>query len=173
MPPGDQPPAADSANRRPLLAPDANPPTSRNRQIIAGSIAVVGGALILVAAAYLAFTWAFGSEWKTYLVGGGAMGAIIVLAIVLMLYAPSPTKAQPLTRLEDRGAGWAIGQATWIILNIIVLWHTVDEGNETSWDVWRALFVLMLISGIALAASNLMRWVKARRAGRDQGKAEP
>jgi predicted permease len=168
MPPVDQPPAADGAGRRPPSTRRALRLASEERQIMAGCIVLNIGAMLVLTVA----TFAFKSTGEILLVGGGAILAVLVLAFVLNRYAPAP-KVQPVRRIDDEGVGWAIWQAGYLIISLIILWHTFDEANRNSWDIWRGLLVLMLISSICLATSNLMRWGKARRAGRDQGKAEP
>jgi hypothetical protein len=173
MPPADKPPAADAVDSQPSLLQDSRPSTSRKRHIIAGSIAIGGGALILVAAAYLAFTWAFGSEWKTYLVSGGAMGIIIVLSIVLMLYAPSPVKAQRATRIEDRSPAWAIGYAALILLWTVGAGYELYDMTQSGWEIGQVLVVILLVGAITGTAAILVRWVKGQRAGGGQSKGEP
>jgi hypothetical protein len=174
MPPIDPPPATpDGTGHRPPSARRTLPPTSEERQIIAGCIAVIGGALILVATAYLAFNWAFGSTWKTYLVGGGAMGIIIVLSIVLMLYAPSPVKAQRATRIEDRSPAWAIGYAALILLWTVGAGYELYDMTQSGWEIGQVLVVILLVGASTGTAAILVRWIKARLPGRDQGRAEP
>jgi protein-S-isoprenylcysteine O-methyltransferase Ste14 len=172
MPPVDKPPAAlDGADSQPSLTQDAHPPTSRKRQIIAGAIAVIGGALILVTAAYLAFTWAFGSNWKTYLVGGGAIVIILVLAIVLMLYAPLPTNSQPLPRIEDRSVGWAIGYAVLVLMWSVGVGFELYDMTQSSLNIGQVLLVVVLVGAITGTTTILIRWFKARRTRRDRSRA--
>lgn len=130
-------------------------------------VLTIGSMLVLILA-----TLAFKSTVNIYLVGGGAVLAWLVLAFVLNRYAPAP-KRVGVRRIADEGTGWAIWQTVSIAMNLIILWHTFDEAQRHSWDNLLSLLVLISVTGIALAANNLFRWLKARRAGRDQGRAEP
>src|SRR5689334_15608102 len=102
--------------------------------------------------------------------GGGAILAVLVLGLVLNRYAPSP-KPQPARRIEDEGPGWAIWQALYIAINLAITWHILDETNRQGWDIGHGIWLVVILGLIALAASNLMRWARAWRAGRDRSRA--
>jgi hypothetical protein len=169
MPPLHPPPAPPTGadSRRPA-ARRALPPTSEERQLLAGCLALtIGGMLVLIVA-----TFAFKSTVNIYLVGGGAILALLVLAFVLNRYALSP-KPSAARRIADESPGWAIGQVGCIVVGLIGLWQVFSEANRHGWDIGTGIGLLTILGFIALAAGSLFLWVKVWRAGRDRSKGEP
>jgi hypothetical protein len=163
MPPIDQPPAAPDGTGQ---------PTSEQRRIIVGFIAFGGAVLIILAAAYVVFNWALGSPLKLYVVAGGAAAAMFVLALGLNRYAPPP-EGYSTRRIEESGSAWAIGRLLLVLTYCVALGFMVDDATRNPWDIWKAALALLFIGLIVVWSQELIRWVKARRAGKNRGRAEP
>jgi hypothetical protein len=158
---------------KPSAAPNADDSlhTSEQRRIIVGYIAFGGAVLVILAAGYIAFNWALGSPLKLYVVAGGATAAMFVLGIGLNRYAPPP-KDYPARRIENKGPAWAIGRVLLVLTYCVALGFVFDNATRSPWDIWKTALALLFIGLIVVWSQEVLRWVKARRAGQEQGRAD-